>query len=82
MEAWPSVAAGGGFSTRRTHVRELKFGLPPTLMYALLHTSYRPEVLSRARERASRLTEIAVSEASEAAEEALATTDACVEGVH
>ena len=34
----------------------------------------------RARGRASRLTEIAVSEASEAAEEALATTDACVEG--
>ena len=34
----------------------------------------------RARERASRLTEIAVSEAPEAAEEALATTDACVEG--
>ena len=43
-------------------------------------TSYRPEVLSRARERASRLTEIAVSEAPEAAEEALATTDACGEG--
>ena len=34
----------------------------------------------RARERASRLTEIAVSKASEAAEEALATTDACGEG--
>ena len=36
--------------------------------------------LRRARERASRLTKIAVSEAPEAAEEALATTDACVEG--
>ena len=43
-------------------------------------TSYRPEVLSRARERASRLTEIAVSGLPEAAEEALATTDACGEG--
>ena len=32
------------------------------------------------RERASRPTEIAVSEAPEAAEEALATMDACVEG--
>ena len=37
-------------------------------------------VLSRARERASRLTEIAVSGLPEAAEEALATTDACGEG--
>ena len=35
---------------------------------------------SRARGRASRLTEIWVSEATEAAEEALATTDACGEG--
>ena len=34
----------------------------------------------RARERASRLTEITVSGLPEAAEEALATTDACVEG--
>ena len=34
----------------------------------------------RARERASRPTEIAVSKASEAAEEALATMDACGEG--
>ena len=34
----------------------------------------------RARERASRPTEIAVCEAPAAAEEALATTDACVEG--
>ena len=35
---------------------------------------------SRARGRASRLTEIAVCTAPEAAEEALATTDACGEG--
>ena len=71
---------GRGFFNPSYTVRELKFGLPPTLMYALLHTSYRPEVLSRARERASRLTEIAVSGLPEAAEEALATTDACGEG--
>ena len=36
----------------------------------------------RSRVRASRLTEIAVCTATEAAVEALATTNACVEGVH
>ena len=37
-------------------------------------------MLAQLRGHASRLTEIAVSEASEAVEEALATTDACGEG--
>ena len=52
---------------------------PPSLeMQSCVIGSYRPTL--RAREHASRLTEIAVSKAPEAAEEALATTDACVEG--
>ena len=53
---------------------------PPPAETGRWRTSYRPEVLSRARERASRLTEIAISGLPEAAEETLATTDACVEG--
>ena len=46
----------------------------------LEHASLAGRPALRVRERASRLTEIAVSGLPEAAEEALATTDACVEG--
>ena len=80
MEAWPSVAPEDLCSIDLTHVKELKFRISSNCAALQASTSYRREVLSRARERASRLTEIAVSGLPEAAEEALATTDACVEG--